>query len=35
MPARNMRLRAYDRYHYYNNQNNINFLQQQRLIRQS
>lgn len=35
MQARGMRLRSHDPHHYYNNQNNLNFLQQQRLIRQT
>jgi len=35
MQARGMRLRSYDHHQYYNNQNNMNFFQQQRLIRQT
>jgi len=33
MQARGMRLRSHDPYQFYNQQNNMNFLQQQRLIR--
>jgi hypothetical protein len=35
MQARGMRFRSYDHHRYYNNQNNMNFFQQQRLIRQT
>jgi len=35
MQAHGMRLRSHDHRHYYNNQNTISFLQQQRLIRQT
>ncbi len=35
MQTRSMRLHSYDHHRYYNNQNNINFLHQQRLIRQT
>ncbi len=35
MQARGMRLRSHDHRHYNNNPNNMNFLQQQRLIRQT
>ncbi len=35
MQARGMRLRSYDHHQYYKNQNNMNFFQQQRLIRQT
>ncbi|CAF0846339.1 unnamed protein product [Rotaria sordida] len=35
MQARGMRLHSYDHHYYYKKQNNMNFLQQQRLIRQT
>ncbi len=35
MQPRGMRLHAYDHHHYYTNQNCMNYVQQQRLIRQT